>query len=459
MMIHRLVFMALAMAAMACSPSDGGAAEPAGVPEAEVWRGVLEIGGQSLRLELELDASAEPPSAVLVSLDQGGARIPMSEITLDGDRLALAQPRMGLSYEGRRQDGRIIGVFTQAGASADLVFEPGQFPVAENAPDAAAPIADPFEREMVVEAGVVTLAGTVRLPEGQGPFPGVVILSGSGPQDRDGVIAGQPVLATLARSLAEAGVASLRLDDRGVGGSSAIAPAGPADLAADAAAALAALRAEPQIACAGFVGHSEGGLIALLAAPEAEPDFIVTLAGMHLPMRETLYTQAEAVILASGGGADQVAANRLLQDATLDAIETQGGGDATAAIEAALIGAGAPATLAAQQARIWGQPYAGAALAADPDAAAAAFNGPLAAVFAANDLQVLPEPNAQALRAARAGLPTEVVIVEGVNHLFQASATGLPAEYGAAGHAIAPDALAQIAVVATALAERGCGAP
>ncbi|MEO1040226.1 MAG: alpha/beta hydrolase [Pseudomonadota bacterium] len=453
MLMRLMPFLLILAVIVACAPRAPDAEASGDIDE--VFHGVLQIGPQSLRMELELQ-TGEEPRAALISLDQSGVRIPMAEVDLSDDQMILAQPRLGVRYEGRRVDGRIVGVFSQGGVNADLVFEPGRFETEASGDSSSAEEPDPLQTELTVEAGPVTLAGTLQRPEGEGPFPAMIILSGSGAQDRDGNIAGQPMLAALAQGLADAGIASFRFDDRGVGGSSALTPAGPRDLAADATAILHAIGAREDVSCIGFAGHSEGGLIALLAADEAQPGFILTLAGMHLPMRETLYGQSRALILASGGTPEQAAANRALQDAVLDAIEAEGGGDASEAIEAALLAIGASADLAAQQAQIWGQPYMYASLQIDPSEAAAAYDGPLTAVFAQNDLQVLPAENAAELEQARADLATEIITLEGVDHLFQFNATGLPAQYGAAGHPMQPEALARIGEAAQRLVQSGC---
>ena len=243
-----------------------------------------------------------------------------------------------------------------------------------------------------------------------------------------------------------------------MGESSGPGPQAPADLAADAAAALAALSDQPRVRCAGFAGHSEGALIALLAAPQADPAFIVSLAGMHMSMAQTLYDQSEALIRASGGGDAQVAANRRLQEAMFAVYgELEPGADTTQALAAALIDAGAPEALAAQQAAIWGQPYAAASFAVDPVAAAAAYNGPMLGVFGEFDLQVLAQAQSEALTAARPDAPTQIVILEGVNHLFQETETGLPSEYGSPAHPLSGEALSTIAGRTAALAAQACG--
>lgn len=199
-------------------------------------------------------------------------------------------------------------------------------------------------------------------------------------------------------------------------------------------------------------------MLALLAAPQAEPAFIVSLAGMHQDMRTTLLDQAAAIIRASGGDAAMVASTRSLQEAVFAAIDAAPPGEASQAITAALIEAGAAPAVAEQEGRTWGQPYAVASFAVDPAAAAAAYDGPVLAVFGGRDLQVLAGPASAALSAARAGLDTQIVVIEGANHLFQDSQTGLPQDYAAAGPAPSQTALNQISAALDGLLATACPA-
>jgi len=424
------------------APEPAAETEPVQAPDPAlegIWQGVLEAGSQTLRLELEVDLSGSEPAITLTSLDQGGARFAMREVTLEGSNMSFATPGMALSYVGVLEEGRITGTFNQGGLSAPLTFQPR---MSEQDRDTASGEAGLAANEQLFvvsgsdgeQVGILTTPETVRA--------GVVILSGSGPQDRNGLIADQPVYAALAQVLADQGVASLRLDDRGTGETTLPAPVAPEDLAGDAARALMAMQAHTGQTCSGFVGHSEGGLIALQAAQTSAPDFIVSLAGMHLDMRTTLYAQSEAILRASGQGEAAVEANRALQTAVFEAIETAAVGEAPAAIEAALTGLGTPVAMAQQQGAIWGQPYAVEMFKIDPDALAAAYAGPLLVFFGETDTQVLADLNSEALRAARGDLPTEIIVVDGVDHLFQDNETGVPSLYGAAGHALSPTAIA-----------------
>lgn len=440
----------------ACGPStpEGPPPDRAGAFEG-AWHGTLSIAGQSLRLELVLETTPDGVEGVLVSLDQGGAEIPLTALTLDADAISFAASRPGLSFEGSRTGDTIDGRFSQSVMRVPLQFERGRFEAVQPADPRATGRLDSEEAPFTVSAGPVSLSGVLRQPVD--PLAAVVILSGSGPQDRNGTFGPHQVYAALAEALAAQGVASLRLDDRGVGASTGPAPDAPSDLAADAAAALRALRDETGIRCAGFAGHSEGGLIALMAAPQARPDFIVSLAGMHMSMEQTLRDQSEALIRAAGGGDAQVAANCDLQEAAFTVLrETEPGGDAVAAMRTALIEAGAPDALADQQARGFGQPYSVASFHVDPERAAASYDGPVLGVFAQFDRQVLPEPQSEALRASRPGLTTEIVILPGVNHLFQETETGSAQEYASPDHPVSADALAAIAQRTAALAMQAC---
>jgi len=154
-----------------------------------------------------------------------------------------------------------------------------------------------------VEAGI-RLAGTLTIPQGKGPYPTLLLISGSGPQDRDETIFGHQPFLVLADHLARRGVAVLRTDDRGVGKSGGdFATATTADFATDAEAALAFLRARPEVdvQALGVLGHSEGGLIApMLAARDSSLTFIVLLAGPALDGIETLVLQKRRFMQAGG---------------------------------------------------------------------------------------------------------------------------------------------------------------
>lgn len=419
------------------------------------WGGELDVGAAQLRIEIVLDESDGSWSGELISVDQGNARVPATSVTVEGDRVIIELSAASARYEGTlTPNSQLDGEFEQVGQT----FELDMARMAQPAETNAAPARYDNDQDIRVLNGEVTLAGSLRLPEGANTVPGVVFISGSGPQDRDMTVGEHRVFLTLAEHLADAGIASLRLDDRGVGDSAAITPHHPQDIADDMGAALTELRLQPDVngQCVGFIGHSEGGSLAFMAAGSSAPDFILSLAGMHASMADTLIEQGEAIVRASGGSDADVAAQRAVQDVVMTALRDTPVGEAGPAIEAGLIEAGLPEQIARQQAMIWGQAYAQNALDLDPAPYMQAYPGLFSALFGGSDLQVLANVMSERIIAARGALPTRVSTLAGHNHLFQLEASGLPTGYTTAPHAMSPEALATIVEEVQNLIDMSC---
>lgn len=407
---------------------------------------------RQLRLELHVREEGDGFAGVLVSVDQGGAEIPAASVVVEADHLVADFPSIGARYEaGFAGPDTLEGHFTQ-GAVRPLAMERGGAPF--EAGFEPVPVIG-RDVEMAVASGGIVLAGSLRLPDGEGPFPAFVLLTGTGPQDRDETIAGRPVFAAIASELAARGIASLRLDDRGVGGSGGdFAAATSHDYAADAAAALAALRARPEIdgARTGYLGHSEGSVTAFLAARSSDPAFILTLAGMTSRADQVLFEQGEAIVRAGGGGDAAVADTRAVQEEIIHLARTLPVEDLADAILAAMRARGQADQMARANAMTFGSPWFPALLDIDTPALIDAYEGPVTALYAEHDLQVLAESQSSVARAALADNPrSTVAIVPGTNHLFQASQTGRLEEYQTAPHAVAPHALDFIGDAAIAL--------
>jgi alpha-beta hydrolase superfamily lysophospholipase len=242
----------------------------------------------------------------------------------------------GVFHEGERYDlnlggtqivligigDRLVGLvnLTQGTVAYDVDRFPGGIIVPDLAPAepvAAEPVPSPegiLERDITFASGDLTLAGTVATPEGEGPFPGVLFLHGSGPVDRDGNAPGLKMDAyrQLAQALAGRGIASLRYDKRGTGTSDGdSATATRSDLLDDARAAIDALRALPDIdgTAVFLVGHSEGAYLApILAAEDASLAGIALLAGAARSLDDITWWQIETMLRAAGAGDSQVAA-------------------------------------------------------------------------------------------------------------------------------------------------------
>ena len=310
-----------------------------------------------------------------------------------------------------------------------------------------------LEEEVTFTSGDVTLAGTLTLPDGDGRAPAVLLITGSGPQDRNEELIGHKPFLLLADRLTRAGFAVLRVDDRGVGGSTGSdADATFADLAADVGAGLDLLVAHPRVdaAAMGLLGHSLGGYLApYVASQRDDVAFAILMAGPAVDGFAVLEVQNELLIartLASQGTsqeaidaaiADQLEFLRtlrpLLQSEDLDAARAF----ARERVEAEVPAEQRPsvdefeAFIAMQQEAIVA-PVFRATLDFDPRPYLEELDVPTLAFFGGLDLQVDAAQSEGPMREALAGNPDATVIVfEGLNHLMQPATTGLVEEYGA----------------------------
>ena len=446
---------ALAMAGAAMAFALAGAAKAQEAPGE--WHGMLSAGGIELRIGITITAGPDGALAgTLTSPDQGAAVIPMGAVTLEGGKLTLVIPRIRGRYEGTWDSAQQawVGVFTQA-APLPLTLVKGP-PVALRRPQTPQKPYPYREVEVAFESAPdVTLAGTLTLPEGKGPFSAVAMITGSGPQDRDEYLLGHRPFLVIADELTRHGIAVLRYDDRGVAKSKgSFLTATSADFAVDAEAAAAFLRTRPEIdpRKVGLIGHSEGGMIApLVAAADPKIAFVVLMAGPGVPTRELMRAQREAITKVMGGTPAVIAANAAAWDRVEDALLTaKDWPRARARMKEILLEAytkaGVPAEPAAKATDAAllqvGTPWYKYFIGFDPGPTLSKLRVPVLAINGDKDLQVVSSQNLPAIRAALKG-HKDVTIVElpGLNHLFQTSATGDPREYGKIEETIAPAAL------------------
>ncbi len=325
----------------------------------------------------------------------------------------------------------------------------------------------PAEIELRFDAGDATLVGTLTLPEGDGPHPAVILLTGSGPQDRDNAhpsLPGYRPFATIAEQLSGEGFAVFRYDERGVGASSGDHQATTSfDLADDAEAALGTLRDQEGIdpSRVGLLGHSEGAwLAAIVAARHADVAFVIALAGHAVPGAELLPVQAELGLRASGAPeaqieavlADQRSEIQLIADQDWDALEDRIYEQALAALEALPedqragmgdLDVAAEMQVAASMNALRGWLYT--FVTEDPSDAWANVRSPVLAVFGRLDTQVDLDQNRAPLEAALAGNgDVTVEVLEDANHLFQRAESAGDA-YDELDPSLHPDLLAILA--------------
>ncbi|TFH35316.1 MAG: alpha/beta fold hydrolase, partial [Bacteroidia bacterium] len=259
------------------SPCPGFSQEARFNPEG-TWLGNLNVGAVNLRIVFNITIAPDGTiSATMDSPDQGANGIPMGEVTLWNDSIKIDAPLVRGFYLGKSETpSKISGIWNQGGQKFDLNLEHQVEAFMLNRPQEPKP-PFPYKAEDVTfenaEAGF-TLGGTVTRPEGEGPYPAVILVSGSGQQNRNEELFGHKPFLYLADQLTRKGIAVLRYDDRGVGQSGGDPRGGTsADFAEDAKAALDWLVSMPYTDknATGIIGHSEGGLIALILASE-NPD-------------------------------------------------------------------------------------------------------------------------------------------------------------------------------------------
>ena len=431
------------------------------------WSGSLATPGAPLAIGITLAQDAAGVWTGTMDIPAQGAKgLPLGEIVVDGDSVSFrllagaGNPRATarLSADGTR----LSGTFTQGGALLPLELTRGAAARPLSRPqEPARPF--PYREEEVAyrnDAAQVRLAGTLTLPAGTGPFPAVLLITGSGAQDRDETIAGHKPFLVLADHLTRRGLAVLRVDDRGVGGSD-LGPltATTLDFAGDVRAGLAYLRSRADIdrARVGLIGHSEGANVAAIVAADA-PDtaFMVMMAGTGLSGDEILYLQAAGLARLQGAGDALVAWDRSIRERVYELVKSETNGAADEARRLALTESAPPApggpeasgralaaTLLKGASGAWFRHF----LAYDPAPTLRRVRCPVLAIIGDNDVQVPAGQNLPAIRGAlQAGGNRDFTVTNlpRLNHLFQTSVTGGVAEYATIEETIAPAALTLI---------------
>jgi len=422
------------------------------------WDGTVRVANRTLNIHVAFTQGLDGLHGTVDIPEQVATGLPLRAVKADGISVHFELATGGSPgvFDGTLDGEKMAGTFIQGAAV-------GSFSLAK-APATPPP---PYREENVsVKSGDITLAGTLTIPQGAGPFPAAVLLTGSGPQDRDENVFGFKIFRAIADYLTRQGVAVYRYDDRGVGGSTGrLDVATTADFAGDALAAVAMLKAKPDIdrRHIGLLGHSEGATVAAIAASRStDVTFTVLLAAPGLRGEEI--TRQQAADGARSLGADQEAIARIVaaHRKVTEAARANASGETLDSAVKELIGAQFDALPAGQRAAIGNRqafidrsyrqaaiqltsPWMRFTLDFDPATALRQVRCPVLALFGRLDMQVPPSMNQTPVRMALAANPDATVkVYDGANHLFQLARTGLVTEYPTLDKAFVPGLLDDI---------------
>lgn len=430
------------------------------------WGGKLKVPGTELRIVFNITRTPEGNlTATMDSPDQGITGIPVDEVILQDSNLSIEVKAIAGIYEGiiSQDYSEIEGDWKQAGASFPLLLQKVEKAVEISRPQEPKRPFPYIEEEVRYEnreAGIV-LAGTLTLPDEEGLFPAVLLISGSGPQNRNETVFGHQPFLVLADHLTRQGIAVLRVDDRGVGESKGnFSQATSEDFASDVQAGIEYLKTREEINSKqiGLIGHSEGGLIAPMVAVQS-PDvaFIILMAGPGLPGEDILYMQNELISKAADMSEEKIGRNRYYNERLYSLIKEEENKEiliekATSVFDEYF------AELTQEekkeiddrdeyvdiQLQNMLSPWFKFFLTYDPRPTLSKVSCPVLAINGEKDLQVPPKENLKAVEEALiAGGNKNYLVKElpGLNHIFQTAKSGSPDEYAMIEETIAPAAL------------------
>lgn len=416
------------------------------------WHGVLNIQGMSLRLSFNISTIDTVIKVTMDSHDQGAKNIPCDKASFKNANLNVEISNARISYNGiLKGDSIIEGNFNQAGQTFALNLSKKEIEKVKTKRPQDPKEPYPYYVEEIIfknNKDDITLAGTLTLPKKDGIFPAVVLISGSGPQNRDEELFGHKPFLIIADYLTRNGIAVLRYDDRGVGKSKGnFKNSTTADFASDAESALEYLKTRKEInkKQIGYIGHSEGGIIApMVASRNNSVAFIILLAGTALPGDEILLLQQK--LIASANGVDQIEIQRseMINKKIFETVKQSKNieklkidikkilvdffNDSSQSVPKGVNKNEFIAMQVSQVSSNWMQYF----IKYDPRENLSKVKCPTLALNGKKDLQVPSSNNINAIKGVyqKSG-NNELLCIEydNLNHLFQECKTGLPSEY------------------------------
>lgn len=408
------------------------------------WKGELVIQGQRLPLLFYLVKDTNAWGGYMQSPAQGTMKIPLSMVSVRGDSLQIEVKSIGLKYSGVRADSIITGVFSQSGIEVKMNLERSGGQKKENTVAQRSQIVLPPYPYDTLAVNIknnydhINLAGTLTFPKKPGKYPAVLLLTGSGPQNRDEELFGHQPFRVLADYLTKNGIVVLRVDDRGVGESGGdFTTSTIENFSKDAISSLAFLRKQKQVDTTkvGIIGHSEGGLIALLLAGQhlRGLDFIVSLAGPAYAIDQLMVDQLYSVGKAAGMGEKDLQKAKAINARNFAIVKGRlNVNDAYRELVRNMQSSGVNEHSKEMERELFSMltPAYRYFMRIEPESYISNINIPVFAAFGSLDVQVPAEKNLKSLQDT---LPTnsKTILKEysGLNHLFQQAKTGAVVEY------------------------------
>lgn len=424
------------------------------------WNGFLKVPGGQLALVFNISKNENGYSATMDSPDQGAKDIPVTTTSFEKNILKLEIANARIVFEGElNQFGVIVGTFTQSGQSFPFNLSRQILKKEEIKRPQEPQKPYPYYSEEVTFENKIdknVLAGTLTLPQKEGKFPVVILITGSGPQNRDEELLGHKPFLVLADYLTKKGIAVLRFDDRGVGKSTGnFKTATTLDFVKDVQAGISYLQTRKEIDKnkIGLIGHSEGGIIApIVAADSKDIDFIVLLAGTGIRGDKLMLLQKENIERQIGSSENEIQKGQEIFKKVYDIIVASSSNDSTLKSKVSsslkhslgkVMNDSQISTLSFQITSPWMIEF----LKLDSAIALAKVKCPVLALNGEKDLQVPADVNLEAIKNAlvKGGNKNGTTKkLPNLNHLFQECETGSPEEYATIEQTFSPIALAEI---------------
>ncbi|HEY6915665.1 MAG TPA: alpha/beta fold hydrolase [Paludibacter sp.] len=435
------------------------------------WNGLLNIHGRELRIVFDITKNGRSYSATMDSPDQGAMGIPVKTTSYSDSILTLYIAEAGIEYLGDlSKENTFIGMLKQSGELFPLVLTKEKIKSTKQArverPTMVAASHSYYIEDITFQnpKDNITLAGTFTLPITEKKSPAVILISGSGPQNRNAEAFGHKPFEMLADYLTSNGIAVLRFDDRGTGSSTGnFENSTTADFATDVEAALSYLKSRPEINTSkiGLIGHSEGGIIApMVAAASKDVNFIVLLAGTGIPGDELILLQQELTGQISGVGEMPLLNDKVINGEALKLVANANDEETletdlqsflaeeiTNHSDSKLPLGIAQQELVNQQVKQLTSPWFKFFVKHNPALVLQKVTCPVLALNGEKDLQVPAKINLEAIKGALdkgGNKNVKTKVLPGLNHMFQKCSTGSPAEYASIKQSISPVALYEI---------------